>query len=92
MMRTEMRIFLSSRRAHYSRAAGSAVCAPEGPGGQRAAHPEAVLRSSVEQGLNATPTGAGSKRSARTLPRVEGPLALSGEQLSNTTLFELLDA
>ncbi len=51
-----------------------------------------LLRSYVEQGLNATPTGAGSKRSARTLPRVEGPLALSGEQLSNATLFELLDA
>jgi len=50
-----------------------------------------LLRSYVEQGLNATPTAAESKRSARSLPRVEGPLALSGQPLSNATLFELLD-
>ena len=50
-----------------------------------------LLRSDVEQGLNATPTAAESNRSARTLPRVEGPLALSGQQLSNAMLFELLD-
>ena len=35
-----------------------------------------LLRSYVEQGLNATPAGSGSKRSAHTLPRVEGPLAI----------------
>jgi hypothetical protein len=38
-----------------------------------------LLRSYVEQGLN-------------TLPRVEGPLAISGQQLSNAALFDLLDA
>ena len=42
--------------------------------------------------LNATPAGSGSKRSAHTLPRVEGPLAISGQQLSNAALFDLLDA
>ena len=42
--------------------------------------------------LNATPTGSGSKRSAHTLPRVEGPLAISGQHLSNAALFDLLDA
>ncbi|MBM5819016.1 MAG: hypothetical protein FJ070_02840 [Cyanobacteria bacterium K_DeepCast_150m_m2_101] len=51
-----------------------------------------LLRSYVEQGLNATPAGSGSQRSAGTPPRVEGPLAISGQQLSNAALFELLDA
>ena len=32
-----------------------------------------LLRSYVEQGLGATPSGSGSKRSAHTLPRLEGP-------------------
>ena len=51
-----------------------------------------LLRSYVEQGLNATPAGSGSKRSAHALPRVEGPLAISGQHLSNAALFNLLDA
>lgn len=51
-----------------------------------------LLRSYVELGLNAAPAGSGSQRSAHTLPRVEGPLAISGEHLSNATLFDLLDA
>ena len=51
-----------------------------------------LLRSYVELGLNAASAGAGSQRSAHTLPRVEGPLAISGEHLSNATLFDLLDA
>ena len=38
-----------------------------------------LLRSYVQQGLNAQ-------------PRVEGPLAISGQQLSNAALFDLLDA
>ena len=38
-----------------------------------------LLRSYVEQGLN-------------TLPRVEAPLAISGQQLSNAALFDQLDA
>lgn len=38
-----------------------------------------LLRSYVEQGLN-------------TLTRVEGRLAISGQQLSNAALFDLLDA
>jgi hypothetical protein len=42
--------------------------------------------------LNATPAGSGSKRSAQILPRVEGPLAIEGQQLSNAALFDLLDA
>jgi hypothetical protein len=51
-----------------------------------------LLCSYVEQGFNATPTGPGSMRSAQTLPRVEGPLAIAGGQFSNAALFELLDA
>ena len=51
-----------------------------------------LLRSYVEQGLSATSAGSGSKRSAHTLPRLEGPLAIEGEHLSNATLFDLLDA
>ena len=38
------------------------------------------------------PNHPGHKRSAQTLPRLEGLLALEGEQLSNATLFEWLDA
>ena len=51
-----------------------------------------LLRSYVEQGLNTTPSGSGSNRSVHTLPRLEGPLAIEGEHLSNATLFDLLDA
>ena len=46
-----------------------------------------LLRSYVEQGLSATPSGSGSKRSAHTLPRVAGPSAIPNEQLTNAGLF-----
>ena len=45
-----------------------------------------LLRSYVEQGLSATPAASGSQRSVRTLPRVEGALAISGKHLSNAAL------
>ena len=51
-----------------------------------------LLCSDVEQGLNATTIGSGSKRSAHTLPRLVGPLAIESEHLSNAALFDLLDA
>jgi len=51
-----------------------------------------LLRSYVEQGLNAAPARTGTKRSACTLPCVKGPLAISGDHLSNAALFNLLDA
>lgn len=51
-----------------------------------------LLCSYVEHGLNATPSGSGSKRSAHTLPRLEGPLAIEGKHFSNAGLFDLLDA
>ena len=50
-----------------------------------------LLHSYVEQGLNTMPESS-QKRSAQTLPRLEGLLALEGAQLSNAALFELLDA
>lgn len=50
-----------------------------------------LLRSYVEQGLSAPPARAGQKRSAATLPRLEGALALEGHQLCNAGLAELLD-
>ena len=37
------------------------------------------------------PNNPAHKRSAQTLPRLEGLLALEGEQLSNATLFEWLE-
>jgi hypothetical protein len=49
------------------------------------------LRSYVKQGLSAAPEHAGLTRSAATLPRLDGPLALEEHQLSNAALFELLD-
>ena len=51
-----------------------------------------ALLNALRRSLKATPAGSGSKRSAHALPRVEGPLAISGERLSNATLFDLLDA
>lgn len=51
-----------------------------------------LLQSYVEQGLNTPSEGSNQKRSAQTLSRLEGLLALDSEQLSNAALFELLDA
>ncbi len=51
-----------------------------------------LLHSYVEQGLSTMPECTAQKRSAQTLPRLEGLLALEGAQLSNAALFELLDA
>ena len=51
-----------------------------------------LLQSYVEQGLNTMPDRPSQKRSAQTLPRLEGLLALESDQLSNAALFELLDA
>jgi hypothetical protein len=50
-----------------------------------------LLHSYVEQGLSAAPERAGLKRSAATLPRLEGSLAIEHHQLSNAALFELLE-
>jgi hypothetical protein len=50
-----------------------------------------LLRSYVEQGLSATPAPGPVQRSAATLPRLEGPLAIAPEQLSNAELFALLE-
>jgi hypothetical protein len=50
-----------------------------------------LLRSYVEQGLSPPPERAGLSRSAATLPRLEGALAMEDHQLSNAALFELLD-
>jgi len=51
-----------------------------------------LLRIYVEQGLSATPNGSGSKRSEHNLPRLEWPLTIKSENLSNAALFDLLDA
>jgi len=51
-----------------------------------------LLQSNVEQRLNTIPELSSQKRSAQTLPRLEGLLALESEQLSNAALFEWLDA
>ncbi len=50
-----------------------------------------LLRSYVEQGLSAAPEPAERKRSAATLPRLEGGLAIDHRHLSNAVLFELLE-
>lgn len=56
-----------------------------------------LLRHYVEQGLSGEPTPSGLKRSAATLPKLEGPVGVaaqpfSGTPLSNAALFELLEA
>jgi hypothetical protein len=51
-----------------------------------------LLRAYVEQGLStAAPAKAALKRSALDLPRLEGPLMISPDQLSNSGLFELIE-
>ena len=50
-----------------------------------------LLRRQVEQGLSTAPERAELTRSAATLPRLEGPVAIENHQLSNATLFELLE-
>ncbi|WP_094554573.1 hypothetical protein [Synechococcus sp. 1G10] len=50
-----------------------------------------LLQSFVEQGLSTAPPESPIPRSAATLPRLEGPLAMASEQLSNASLFELLE-
>ncbi|MFM7360369.1 MAG: hypothetical protein ACKOBY_07365 [Cyanobium sp.] len=51
-----------------------------------------LLRTYVEQGLSTAPPRVARKRAASTLPRLNGSLAIQGQQLSNAGLFELLDA
>jgi len=50
-----------------------------------------LLCGYVEQGLSASPERAGLTRTATTLPRLDGSLAMEDHQLSNAALFELLD-
>ncbi len=50
-----------------------------------------LLRSYVEQGLSTARPASLVPRSAAALPRLEGPLAMASEQLSNASLFELLE-
>ncbi len=61
-------------------------------GGGRNWKARQLLHSYVEQGLSTMPERTAQKRSAQTLPRLEGLLAVEGAQLSNAALFELLDA
>ena len=50
-----------------------------------------LLHMYVEQGLSTSPERAGLTRSAATLPRLDGTLAIEAQQFSNAALFELLD-
>jgi hypothetical protein len=50
-----------------------------------------LLRSYVEQGLSTASAASQVPRSAAALPRLEGPLGMASEQLSNASLFELLE-
>jgi hypothetical protein len=49
------------------------------------------LRSYGEQGLRAAPERPGLNRSAATLPRLDGALAIEDHQLNNAVLFEQLE-
>ncbi len=50
-----------------------------------------LLRTYVEQGLDGEPPAQRPPRSAATLPRIDGPLPIPGEQLSNSGLFSLME-
>jgi predicted DNA-binding ribbon-helix-helix protein len=62
----------------------------------RAAHEQVtlkqLLRSYVEQGLNTTPPAAAAQRTADSLPQLHSSLSIPSHNLSNATLFEMLDA
>ena len=62
----------------------------------RAAHEHVtlkqLLRSYVEQGLSTTPPTAATQRTAESLPQLNSSLSIPSHNLSNATLFELLDA
>ena len=50
-----------------------------------------LLRQYVEQGLDKAAEPTHQQRSAELLPRLEGALAITPSELSNATLFELLE-
>ena len=62
----------------------------------RAAHEQVtlkqLLRSYVEQGLNTTPPAAAAQRTAESLPQLHSSLSIPSHNLSNATLFEMLEA
>jgi len=62
----------------------------------RAAHEQVtlkqLLRSYVEQGLSTTPPAAATQRTAESLPQLHSSLSSPSHNLSNASLFELLDA
>lgn len=51
-----------------------------------------LLRTYVEQGLETSASASGGRRSSTSLPRLDGPLAIDADVLSNAALFELLEA
>jgi hypothetical protein len=61
----------------------------------RAAHErislKQLLRLFVERGLDQPSSASAARRSAATLPRVEGPLTIPPHQLSNAGLAALLE-
>ena len=50
-----------------------------------------LLRQYVEQGLDKAAEPTHQHRSAQSLPRLEGALAIKPSELSNACLFELLE-
>ena len=62
----------------------------------RAAHEHVtlkqLLRSYVEQGLSTPAPAAATQRTATSLPQLHSSLTIPSNNLSNASLFELLDA
>lgn len=62
----------------------------------RAAHEHVtlkqLLRSYVEQGLSTTSPAAATPRTAESLPQLKSSLTIPSHNLSNASLFEMLDA
>jgi hypothetical protein len=50
-----------------------------------------LLQHYVEQGLQSATAAPSVQRSAASLPRLDSPLVIPSEMLSNAGLFELLD-
>lgn len=91
-MRTKLRTSAQSEHAHHPELPDPLFARLKARAASERITLKQLLQAYVEQGLNAAPAGVRQQRSAASLPRLEGALAIKGEQLSNAALFELLDA
>ena len=90
-MRTKMRISETSEMRTTLELPDSLFARLKARAASESVTLKCLLRSYVEQGLSASPPAA-AQRSAATLPKLNSPLGIPSNALSNATLFELLES